>query len=290
MNFQRIFKFASQSFSFLSIEVFLLFVGEAAGFTEEEVDKRQKHEADERVHEKEDRVALLREEGLQRGNQEDNWDLSHCLNQHDDHEGGVAGDFCQVDCVGLFKEQLYRSERQNAEGLECRVELDHLKKAHKEVANHNYASTSQHSCAALYPGNDIESRKVKESAHGNINDVEVLKFQCVRPLFLLLGEYIPGDILKYLCHPLKQHVNASECNYDPCHSGVPGIQESLLHSDRASLFGGIILHEVHDLLRVHIVLVALFNSLEGLLSLALTEQGLRRVALKNEYSDGPAQN
>jgi hypothetical protein len=65
------------SFRFLGIDVFLLFVGEAAGFTEEVVDKGYKNEDDERCHEKEDRVALPREQGLQRGYQKDNRDLSH---------------------------------------------------------------------------------------------------------------------------------------------------------------------------------------------------------------------
>ena len=50
-----------------SIEGFLLFVGEAAGFTEEEVYICEKNEAYERGHEKEERVALLREYGLQLG-------------------------------------------------------------------------------------------------------------------------------------------------------------------------------------------------------------------------------
>ena len=67
------------SFGFLGIDVFLLFVGEAAGFTEEEEDKSKKHEADERIHEKEERVALPREQGLQRGYQEDDRDLPNSL-------------------------------------------------------------------------------------------------------------------------------------------------------------------------------------------------------------------
>ncbi len=75
-------KFASKSFRLFSKEVFLLFVGEAAGFTEEEVDKKEKHKADEGGHEKEGRVVLPREQGLQRDYQEDYRDIPRRLHQH----------------------------------------------------------------------------------------------------------------------------------------------------------------------------------------------------------------
>ena len=87
-----------------SIEGFLLFVGEAAGLTEEEKAKGGKRKAEDWGHQKEDRVALPREQGLDGGYQEDDRDLSHRLHQHDDHKGSIAAHFCQVDYEALLKE------------------------------------------------------------------------------------------------------------------------------------------------------------------------------------------
>ena len=130
-------KYASQSFRLLGIEVFLLFVREAAGLTEEEIDKGEKRKAEDRGHQEEEWVALPREQGLERGNQEDDRDLTHCLHQHDDHEGSITAHLCQVDYEALLKEKLYRSSRQNGEGLKCRVQFYQLKEGHKEVTQCN---------------------------------------------------------------------------------------------------------------------------------------------------------